>query len=39
MQYRIQPVLEGNQYRILTIGMINHRDEKRIAYRIYDHGL
>jgi cellobiose-specific phosphotransferase system component IIB len=38
MQYRIQPVLEGNKYRILTIGMINHRDEKRIAYRIYDHG-
>jgi len=25
-------------YRILVVGMINHRDIKRIYYRIYDHG-
>lgn len=27
-----------NDFRILTIAFINHRDVFRIAYRIYDHG-
>ena len=27
-----------NNYRILTLGMINHKDMIRFGYRIYDHG-
>ena len=27
-----------NNFRILTLGMINHKDMYRFAYRIYDHG-
>ncbi len=34
------PVLpDPNDYRILTMGLISHRNIYRFAYRIYDHGM
>lgn len=38
MQKKDPAAAAENNYRILTLGMINHKDMYRFAYRIYDHG-
>jgi len=37
-EYGVLPQMTENDFRILTIGMINNQRSKCLAYRIYDHG-